>query len=100
MNYHLETIRSKFPALSIEDSGRKRIYFDNPAGTQVPIEVADAMKKCMIESNANIQGGFETSNRVDKILDAFHQSMADDHSQHKNINISTIVKQIMQTEKV
>ena len=77
MNYDLETIRSKFPALSIKDSGRKRIYFDNPAGTQVPSEVADAMKKCMIESNANIQGGFETSNRVDKILDEFHQSMAD-----------------------
>ena len=77
MNYHLETIRDKFPALSIKDSGRKRIYFDNPAGTQVPTEVADAMKKCMIESNANIQGGFETSNRVDKILDEFHQSMAD-----------------------
>ena len=31
----------------------------------------------MIESNANIQGGFETSNRADKILDEFHQSMAD-----------------------
>lgn len=77
MNYDLEQIRGKFPALNIKDSGVRRIYFDNPAGTQVPTEVIEAVKKCMIESNANIQGGFETSNRVDKILDEFHQSMAD-----------------------
>ena len=77
MNYDLEQIRGKFPALNIKDSGIRRIYFDNPAGTQVPIEVIEAVQKCMIESNANIQGGFETSNRVDKILDEFHQSMAD-----------------------
>ena len=77
MNYDLEQIRGKFPALNIKDSGVRRIYFDNPAGTQVPIEVIEALQKCMIESNANIQGGFETSNRVDKILDEFHQSMAD-----------------------
>ena len=77
MNYDLEQIRGKFPALNINDSGVRRIYFDNPAGTQVPTEVIEAVQKCMIESNANIQGGFETSNRVDKILDEFHQSMAD-----------------------
>ena len=77
MNHDLEQIRGKFPALNIKDSGVRRIYFDNPAGTQVPIEVIEAMQKCMIESNANIQCGFETSNRVDKILDEFHQSMAD-----------------------
>ena len=76
MNYDIEQIRGKFPALNIKDSGVRRIYFDNPAGTQVPIEVIEALQKCMIESNANIQGGFETSNRVDKILDEFHQSMA------------------------
>ena len=75
MNYDLEQIREKFPALNIKDSGVRRIYFDNPAGTQVPIEVIEAVQKCMIESNANIQGGFETSNRADKILDEFHQSM-------------------------
>ena len=77
MEYNLEQIRGKFPALNIKDSGVRRIYFDNPAGTQVPIEVIEAVQKCMIESNANIQGGFETSNRADKILDEFHQSMAD-----------------------
>ena len=77
MNYQLDKIREKFPALEIKDSGKRRIYFDNPAGTQVPREVIDAMHNCMIESNANIQGGFETSNRVDEILNEFHQSMAD-----------------------
>ena len=43
MNYDLEQIRGKFPALNIKDSGVRRIYFDNPAGTQVPIEVIEAV---------------------------------------------------------
>ena len=43
MNYNLQEIRSKFPALSIQDKGKRRIYFDNPAGTQVSQQVVDAM---------------------------------------------------------
>jgi cysteine desulfurase family protein (TIGR01976 family) len=77
MNYNLQEIRSKFPALSIQDKGKRRIYFDNPAGTQVSQQVVDAMQDCLIGSNANIQGGFETSNRVDRILSNARQAMAD-----------------------
>jgi len=77
MNYKLDVIRNKFPALSIKDDEKKRIYFDNPAGTQVSQHVVSAMAECLIESNANIQGGFETSNRADAILNESHQSMAD-----------------------
>ena len=77
MNYDLHEIRSRFPALSIQDKGKRRIYFDNPAGTQVSQQVVNAMQDCLIESNANIQGGFETSNRVDQILADARQAMAD-----------------------
>ena len=77
MNYKLDVIRNMFPALSIKDDEKKRIYFDNPAGTQVSQHVVSAMAECLIESNANIQGGFETSNRADAILNESHQSMAD-----------------------
>ncbi len=77
MNYKLDVIRNKFPALSIKDDEKKRIYFDNPAGTQVSQDVVKAMSECLVESNANIQGGFETSNRADAILNELHQCMAD-----------------------
>ena len=77
MNYNLDEIRSMFPALSIQDSGRRRIYFDNPAGTQVSNQVVEAMRDCLIESNANILGGFETSNRADRVLTEARKAMAD-----------------------
>ena len=77
MNYNLDEIRSMFPALSIQDSGRRRIYFDNPAGTQVSNQVVEAMRDCLIESNANIIGGFETSNRADRGLTEARKAMAD-----------------------
>lgn len=45
MNFPIEVVREKFPALSLTDKGRRRIYLDNPAGTQVPQAVADAMRR-------------------------------------------------------
>ncbi len=77
MNYDLAAIRAEFPALSIEDGGRPRIYFDNPAGTQVPRSVADRMTACLFEANANLGGYFETSRRADAIVDEAHLAMAD-----------------------
>ena len=41
MSFDLDAVRACFPALSITDDGRPRIYFDNPAGTQVPQRVVD-----------------------------------------------------------
>ena len=38
MQYDLDAIRAQFPALAITDNGTPRVYFDNPAGTQVPYE--------------------------------------------------------------
>ena len=42
MNYDIDSIRAQFPALAITDKGAARIYFDNPAGTQVSTRVAEA----------------------------------------------------------
>ena len=77
MAYALEAIRARFPSLAIEDDGKPRIYFDNPAGTQVPQSVVDAMSACLIESNANLSGAFETSKRADAVLANAHHAMAD-----------------------
>lgn len=77
MNYNLDAVRDHFPSLSIEDNGRPRVYFDNPAGTQVPTIVVERMTECLIEANANLGGYFETSQRADAVVDNAHQAMAD-----------------------
>ena len=77
MAFDIERIRARFPALAIRDGDQSRIYFDNPAGTQVPQSVVDAMSRCLIESNANVQGPFATSERADAIVAGVHDAMAD-----------------------
>ncbi len=77
MSFDLNSIRAQFPALSINDNDMPRIYFDNPAGTQVPKTVVDRMSRCLVESNANVHGYFPTSQLVDALIDAAHDAMAD-----------------------
>jgi len=76
MPLDLDTIRASFPALSTTDNGVPRIYFDNPAGTQVPKSVVDSMSQCLIESNANVHGTFVTSQRADQVVAGAHEAMA------------------------
>ena len=77
MPYDLDAVRAQFPALSLSDNGKRRIYFDNPAGTQVPRRVADAMSRCLLETNANHDGYFRTSQAVGKIVAAAREAMTD-----------------------
>ena len=77
MPYDPESVRSFFPALAQTDDGKPRIYFDNPAGTQVPTMVAERMRDCLLESNANLGGGFATSDRADAVVADAHDAMAD-----------------------
>lgn len=77
MPFDLEAIRSQFPALSIEDSGVPRVYFDNPAGTQVPASVADAMSDCLLTTNANLGGYFASSVGAGRVVDSARAAMAD-----------------------
>lgn len=77
MQFNLESVRSRFPALSISDNGVRRIYFDNPAGTQVPASVADAMSECLLKANANLGGYFASSAAADRIVDSARVAMAD-----------------------
>lgn len=77
MSYDLETVRAAFPSLALTDAGKRRIYFDNPAGTQVPQLVIDRMRDCMIEGNANLGGTFVTSARADEFVHDGRQAMTD-----------------------
>jgi cysteine desulfurase family protein (TIGR01976 family) len=75
--FDLEAVRSRFPALSLTDNGAPRIYFDNPAGTQVSQLVVDRMSRCLLEANANVGGYFATSRFADAVVDDAHAAMAD-----------------------
>lgn len=77
IGFDLQTVRSCFPSLSIADNGEPRIYFDNPAGTQVPQLVIDRMSECLLQANANLGGYFATSRSADAIVDDAHAAMAD-----------------------
>jgi cysteine desulfurase family protein (TIGR01976 family) len=77
MGFDVEMVRRQFPALATRDGGRRRIYLDNPAGTQVPKAVADAVAGCLLETNANLGGFFATTVAAGEVVDAAHRAMAD-----------------------
>lgn len=77
MQFDLESVRSQFPALSTLDNGVQRIYFDNPAGTQVPTSVAVAVSDCLLSKNANLGGYFASSKDADQVVDSARAAMAD-----------------------
>ena len=77
VGFSIEAVRGQFPALSLTDKGRRRIYLDNPAGTQVPQAVADAVSHCLLTTNANLGGYFETTVAAQSVVDEAHQAMAD-----------------------
>jgi len=68
MSFDIDRVRAEFPALSIRDGGRPRIYLDNPGGTQVPRMVVQRMSSYLVESNANLGGRFRTSRASDAVV--------------------------------
>jgi cysteine desulfurase family protein (TIGR01976 family) len=72
-----DMIRAHFPALSHTRDGRTPIFLDNPAGTQVALEVIDAMADYLLHDNANKDGAFATSARSDAMLREAHAALAD-----------------------
>ena len=63
--------------MSAQDGSRPRIYFDNPAGTQVPRSVVDRIDRCLLDANANLGGFFATSRLAGEFVDDARQAMAD-----------------------
>lgn len=77
MSFDLEAIRSQYPALALTDNGTRRIYFDNPAGTQVPVCVAAAVADCLMTKSANLGGYFASSLDADRVVQSARDAMAD-----------------------
>ena len=76
-NYNIDAVRSHFPALGLRDHQRQRVYLDNPAGTQVPQSVIDAMVEVLKTKNANLGGTFTNSKAADAVVHDAHVAMAD-----------------------
>ncbi len=70
-------VRQQFPSLNTPlPSGRLPIFFDNPAGTQVPQSVIDAISQYFVTMNANSGGAFATSKRSDAMVRDVRQAAA------------------------
>jgi cysteine desulfurase family protein (TIGR01976 family) len=75
--FPVEWCREQFPALTRVIAGRPAVYFDGPAGSQVPQRVIDAVRGYLSRTNANHGGRFATSRESDAMLDEAHRAMAD-----------------------
>ena len=75
--FDLSRVREQFPSLSETDNGNPRLYFDNPAGTQVPVSVAERMTDCLLHKSANIGGYFTTSKLAAEVADGARAAVAD-----------------------
>lgn len=72
MTYHVNEIRSHFPALQSD-----AIFFDGPGGTQVSQAVIDAITEYYKTANANTHGAFATAQRTDAMIANARAACAD-----------------------
>jgi cysteine desulfurase family protein (TIGR01976 family) len=74
--FPVQRIRSRFPSLALRHGGRARIYFDNPAGTQVARQTVDRMREYLLHSVANVGAAFRTSLDTGALVDEAREAMA------------------------
>lgn len=75
--FPINRIRREFPALSRSRNGRTRIFLDNPAGTQLPRQVVEAVSNALVDAASNYGGFFENSRNAEAISARAHDAMAD-----------------------
>jgi cysteine desulfurase family protein (TIGR01976 family) len=76
-DFPVDLIRQEFPGLALGNNGRPAVFFDNPAGTQVPRRVLERIQDTLVNGNANLGGFFTTSRRAGELAAQAHQAMAD-----------------------
>lgn len=74
MTLDVSALRAQFPALN---QTAAPVFFDNPAGTQVPERVIDAVSTYYRTMNANSGGAFATSQRSDAMVVTVRECIAD-----------------------
>ena len=70
--FPLERVRSQFPALETP-----AVFLDNPAGTQMPRQVIQAVSAAMAGAASNLGGYFRASVDADAIYARAHEVMAE-----------------------
>jgi cysteine desulfurase family protein (TIGR01976 family) len=75
--WNVDWCRRQFPALDRQLGGRPVVYFDGPAGSQVPQRVIDAVAEYLTHTNANHGGTFATARESDALLEQAHRGLAD-----------------------
>lgn len=73
----VQQVRRQFPALARQINGQPAVYFDGPAGSQVPTRVVDAISHYLTQTNANHGGVFTTARESDAVLDEAQRAVAD-----------------------
>jgi len=73
----VEEIRRHFPALKRIHNGLPVAYFDGPGGTQVPVQVVEAMSDYLLNHNANTHWEYPSSNETDEIIENSRGAIAD-----------------------
>ena len=74
--FDVMAVRARFPALQPRVDGVTPVFFDNPAGTQVPQDVIDAVTGYFVTMNANSGGQFSTSQHSDAMVRATREKLA------------------------
>jgi cysteine desulfurase family protein (TIGR01976 family) len=69
--FPIERVREQFPALSDPS-----VFLDNPAGTQVPRRVIEAVTGAMVAAASNTGGYFKASLDAEAIYTRAHEAMA------------------------
>ena len=75
--FPIDRVRREFPALSQSDDGRPRVFMDNPAGTQLPRRVVEAVSGALVNAASNYGGFFENSRNAEAIHARAHDAMAE-----------------------
>ena len=70
--FPIDLVRAQFPALA-----GAAAYLDNPAGTQLPRTVIEAVSAAMVGAASNLGGYFPASQAADAIHARAHEAMAD-----------------------
>jgi cysteine desulfurase family protein (TIGR01976 family) len=70
--FPVEQVRRQFPALNATT-----VFLDNPAGTQVPKQVVEAVSTALASAASNLGGYFQASREADAIYDRAHDTMAE-----------------------
>src|SRR5688500_20317270 len=69
-------VRADFPVFERRVGGRPIAFFDGPGGSQVPRQVADAVRDYLLMHNANSHGHFATSEETDVASTGARERMA------------------------